>query len=90
MAKTFRIPKYVDLPFGYEVEIRQLGHRQFVEECGEGICAMWQVEDQGGVVYLDKSRDIKKRRADLAHEIGHAVLDWQARILGGRHADAKD
>lgn len=90
MGKQYRIPKYVDLPFGYEVEIKQLGKKQFKEECGDGCFAMWEVADHGGTVYLDKSRDIKKRRADLAHEIGHAVLDWQARILGGKHADAKD
>lgn len=86
----YRIPKYVEFPFGYEVEIRQLSKKQFLEECGPECYAMWEVAGNGGTVYLDKSRDIKKRRADLAHELGHALLDWQARILGGNHADAKD
>jgi hypothetical protein len=85
-----RIPKYIDLPFGYEVEIRQLSHKAFVEECGEDCYAMWEVGDNGGIVYLDKSRDIKKRRADLAHEVIHAVADWQVKVLGSDHADVKD
>lgn len=90
MGGKYRIPRYIDFPFGYEVEVRQLGKKQFQEECGSDCFATWEVGDNGGVVYLDKSRDIKKRRADLAHEIGHAFLDWQAKVLGGQHADAKD
>jgi Zn-dependent peptidase ImmA (M78 family) len=89
-GKKYRIPRYVDLPFGYEVEIKQLGRKAFQEECGSDCYAQWEVSGHGGTIYLDKSRDIKKRRADLAHELGHALLDWQARILGGKQADAKD
>ena len=46
---------------------------------------MWNVGDNGGVICLDKSRNVKKRRADLAHELGHAFLDFQARALGSVH-----
>lgn len=84
----YRIPKYIDLPFGYEVEVRQLSHKAYVDQWGEGSYACWDVDDR--VIYLDKSRDIKKRRADLAHEMLHAVSDWQVMVLGSHHADAKD
>jgi Zn-dependent peptidase ImmA (M78 family) len=86
----YRIPHFIDLPFGYEVEVKQLTHKEFVEEMGQDAYAGWDVGEHGGTIYLDKSRDIKKRRADLAHELGHAFLDFQARVLGGKHADAKD
>lgn len=86
---SYRIPRYIDFPFGYEVEVKQLSHKAFVEECGADCHAMWEVGEHGGVIYLDKSRDIKKRVADLAHEIGHAFIDWQCKILGSKHADAK-
>lgn len=84
-----RIPKYVDFPFGYEVEIKQLSRAQFVEECGSDCYACWESGDSGGVIFLDRSRPIKKRRADLAHEILHAAADFEARLLGTALADAK-
>lgn len=88
---SYRIPKYIDLPFKYTVEVKQLNHKAFVEECGEDCYACWDVGEHGGTIYLDKSRDIKKRTADLVHEMGHAFMDFQARILGnGRVADATD
>lgn len=87
---NYRIPRYIDFPFGYEVEVKQLPRKAFTETCGDDCYAMWEVGDNGGVVYLNKSRDIKKRRADLAHEIGHAFLDWQVKVLGSEHANPKD
>ena len=86
---SYRIPKYIDLPFGFEIEIKQLSHKAFVEEAGEDCYACWQVEENGGTIFLDKSRDIKKRRADLCHEVIHAVADWQVAMLGGPKTDAK-
>lgn len=88
---SYRIPRYLDLPFGYTVEIKQLSHKSFVDEWGEGCYAIWDVDDNGGTIFLDKSRPIKKRRADLVHEVIHAVADFQVKILGNRSvADATD
>lgn len=84
-----RIPRFVDLPFGYEVEIRQLSRKEFLEECGTECYAAWESGDSGGIIYLDRSRPIKKRRADLAHEILHAAADFEARILNSELAEAK-
>jgi hypothetical protein len=84
-----RIPKFIDFPFGYEVEVRQLSRKDFVEECGTECYACWESGDSGGVIYLDKSRPIKKRRADLAHEVLHAAADFEARLLGTEFAEAK-
>lgn len=85
----YRIPKYIDMPFGYTVEVKQLNHKDFVEENGDGCFATWSTDDR--TIYLDKSRDIKKRRADLVHEMIHVVGDWQAYILGdGKKTDATD
>ena len=87
---SYRIPHYITLPFGYEIEIEQLTHKAFTEEYGDDCYACRVVGENGGTVYLDKSRDIKKRRADLVHEVLHAVADWQVKLLGGPRADAKD
>ncbi len=84
-----RIPAYIELPWGFEIEVVQLSHKAFVEECGEDCVAAWEVGNNGGTIFLDRSRDIKKRRADLAHEVGHAFLDFQVHVLGSAHADAK-
>ncbi len=81
------IPTHIELPWGFEIEVIQLSRKAFVEECGEGSVACWEVGDNGGTIYLDRSRDIKKRRADLAHEVGHAFLDFQTHVLSSKHAD---
>lgn len=86
----FRIPQYIDFPFGYLIEVRQLRRAAFIEENGADVFATWESGKNGGTVYLDKSRPVEKRRADLAHELIHAALDFQAKIIGGKHGDAKD
>ena len=86
----YRIPRYIDLPFGYLVEVKQLSRRAFIDENGADVFATWESGENGGVVYLDRSRPVDKRRADLAHELIHAALDFQAKIIGGAHGDAKD
>ena len=79
------IPKSVRLP-GFKVKIVQLDHDDFVDDFGRAKGA-WMDEEM--TIYLDRSRPIRKRRADLVHEVGHAYLDWQAIMLGCRNVDAK-
>lgn len=86
--KRHPIPEHVDLPFGYRVMIKQIPRKELEGHLGNGVMASWVVEDQ--TIYLDKSRPIKKRRADLAHELVHALADWQAKVLGGPLGDAKN
>ena len=82
-----RIPSSITLPFGFVVKIAQLHDREFEEETGGGCLACWMVDDH--TIYLRLSRSIKKRRADLAHEVLHAAADWQVWVLGTPHADPK-
>ena len=82
-----RIPATVRLPFGFKVKIIQVAHEDFVNDFGARSKAAW-VDDER-TIYLDQSRPIRKRRADLAHELGHVVMDYQAQVLGSRYADAK-
>jgi len=79
------IPKTVRLP-GFKIKIVQLEHDEFVDDFGRCKGA-WVGEEM--TIYLDRSRPIRKRRADLIHEVGHAYLDWQALMLGHRNVDAK-
>ena len=83
-----RIPTRINLPFRYLVRVVQLGQREYTKECGDDSLACWVVEER--TIYLRRSRPQKKKRADLAHELGHAFLDFQTHLLGGKHADAKD
>ena len=82
-----RIPATVRLPFGFKVKIVQVEHEDFVEDFGGRTKAAWVDEER--TIYLDKSRPIRRRRADLAHELGHVIMDYQAQVLASRHADAK-
>ena len=80
-----KIPKSVRLP-GFKAKIVQLDHDEFIEDFGRSK-AHWVDEEM--TIYLDRSRPIRKRRADLLHEIGHFYLDWQVMCLGQRNVDSK-
>lgn len=86
-AHRLRIPRYINLPFGYRVQVVQLPDSEFNEEIGADALAGWVVEEKQ--IYLRSSRNLKQRRADLAHEMLHVVSDWQVELLGGKHADVK-
>ena len=86
--KKKRIPGRIRFPFGYTVKVVQLDHREFEEETGGGCLACWMTDER--TIYLDKSRPIKKRRADLSHEVLHAAADWQVWVIGTKHADVKE
>lgn len=87
MSQRLRIPGSITLPFGYRITVKQLPTSELVNLLGEDVMAGWVCESN--TIYLDKSRPIAKRRADFAHELVHAVADWQAFILSGPHGDAK-
>ena len=82
-----RIPATVRFPFGYKVKVLQVEHEDFIEDFGVRTRASWVDEEM--TIYLDRSRSIRKRRADLAHELGHVLMDFQAEVLGSKYADAK-
>lgn len=82
-----RIPATVRFPFGYKVKVLQVEHEDFADDFGAKTKAAWVEEEM--TIYLDRRRPIRKRRADLAHELLHVVTDWQSQVLASRHADAK-
>jgi len=89
MTRTpFRIPKATTLPFGYVIHIRMISDEEFEEECGGPTdLAAWIAEER--TIYLRQSRNLRQRRADLTHEMGHAFMDWQESVLGSKFSDPK-
>ena len=73
-----RIPHKVVLPFGYHIMIRLVTDsemdRQDVNADG-----IWDNESK--TIYIRKRLPVTRRRYILAHELGHAWLDWQHRYL---------
>ncbi len=76
-----RIPTRINLPFHYRVEVVQLSNTDYNEECGDDSLACWIVGNGCGTIYLRKSRSVRKRRADLAHELLHACADFQTWLI---------
>lgn len=83
----YRIPAHILFPFGYRILITQLSDSEYDEENGSDSLACWIVEER--TIYLRKRRPLKKRRADLTHEVLHAAADWQAWLLGGSQAEVR-
>jgi hypothetical protein len=61
-----RMPSRVVFPFGYRISVRQLSDTDM---------------DRRDPNYLRKRLPVTRRRYILAHELGHAWLDWQHRHL---------
>lgn len=83
----YRIPATVRFPFGFRVKVAQVEHEDFVDDFGGRTKAAWVDEEM--TIYLDRSRPIRKRRADLAHELMHVATDFQSAVLASKYADAK-
>ena len=73
-----RIPTRVVLPFGYQISIRQLTDTEMDKRDANADC-IW--DDDNRTIYIRKRLPMTRRRYILAHELGHAWLDWQHRHL---------
>jgi Zn-dependent peptidase ImmA (M78 family) len=69
-----RIPRVVHLPFGYRVLIKQVTKRELRIRVGDDCVAGWVAGDR--TIYLIRSRPMRDKRADLAHELGHVMVDF--------------
>lgn len=76
--RTLRIPKSVVLPFGYRITVRQLSDSE-MDKLDANADGIW--DDETKTIYIRKRLPVTRRRYILAHELGHAWLDWQHRYL---------
>ena len=77
-VRQMRIPSRVVLPFGYRIAVRQLTDLE-MNERDRNADGVW--DDETRTIYIRKRLPITRRRYILAHELGHAWLDWQHRHL---------
>ncbi|TKB79567.1 MAG: ImmA/IrrE family metallo-endopeptidase [Nitrospira sp.] len=77
-VRHMRIPSRVVLPFGYKITVRQLTDQE-MNERDRNADGVW--DDETRTIYIRKRLPITRRRYILAHELGHAWLDWQHRYL---------
>ena len=75
---SMRIPSRVVLPFGYRISVRQLSDSE-MDRRDPNADGIW--DDELKTIYLRKKLPVTRRRYILAHELGHAWLDWQHRHL---------
>lgn len=73
--KRLVIPSTIRLPFGYVVKVKLAPASLFkILECGD--CdGLWDCETR--TILIRASLPVTRRRYILAHELGHAWLDWQ-------------
>ncbi|WHZ24177.1 MAG: hypothetical protein OJF47_003289 [Nitrospira sp.] len=75
---TVRIPNKVILPFGYHITVRQVTDSEMNRQDANAD-GIWNNETK--TIYIRKRLPVTRRRYILAHELGHAWLDWQHRYL---------
>ncbi|MFO0775534.1 MAG: ImmA/IrrE family metallo-endopeptidase [Nitrospiraceae bacterium] len=73
-----RIPLRVMLPFGYRIVVKQLTDSE-MDARDPNADGEWDCETR--TIYIRKRLPMTRRRYILAHELGHAWLDWQHRYL---------
>ncbi|MEK7236428.1 MAG: ImmA/IrrE family metallo-endopeptidase [Nitrospirota bacterium] len=73
-----RMPSRVVLPFGYRISVRQISDTE-MDSRDPNADGIW--DDATKTIYLRKRLPVTRRRYILAHELGHAWLDWQHRHL---------
>lgn len=73
-----RIPTRVVLPFGYRISVRQVSDAD-MDKRDINADGIWDAETR--TIYIRKRLPVTRRRYILAHELGHAWLDWQHRYL---------
>jgi len=69
-----RIPRTVRLPFGYHVRVKQVTLKELRLRVGDDCVAGWVAADR--TIYIVRSRSMRDKRADLAHELGHVMVDF--------------
>lgn len=75
---TVRIPNKVILPFGYHIMIRQVTDSE-MDRQDANADGIW--DNEAKTIFIRKRLPVTRRRYILAHELGHAWLDWQHRYL---------
>lgn len=68
-----RIPKSITLPFGYRVTVKQLSNSD-MDMLATDADGLWM--DDTRTILIRKTLPAKRRAYILAHELGHAWLDW--------------
>jgi len=76
--RHLRIPGGVVLPFGYRISVRQLSDVA-MDKLDKDADGIWDAETK--TIYIRKRLPVTRRRYILAHELGHAWLDWQHRYM---------
>lgn len=81
---ALRIPNTVRLPFGYVVKVK-LAPASLLQMLGEPDCdGLWDCDTK--TILIRASLPVTRRRYILAHELGHAWLDWTHKYLDGGSA----
>ena len=76
--RHLRIPSRVVFPFGYRISIRQVTDAE-MDTRDANADGIWDSDTR--TIYIRKRLLVTRRRYILAHELGHAWLDWQHRYL---------
>jgi len=72
---ALRIPSTIRLPFGYVVKVKH-APASLLAQLGAPDCdGLWDCDTK--TILIRASLPITRRRYILAHELGHAWLDWQ-------------
>jgi len=75
-----RIPRFIDLPLGYHIEVKYLSKEAFHEKNGSAEGAWWDESDgasEGGVIELIKEASPKDKWAGFLHELEHTLVDYR-------------
>lgn len=77
-----RFPRRVTLPFGYVVRVKEVtdGEMREMDDADERTSdGCWDIETR--TIYLVKTLSPRRKRYILAHELFHALIDYEHHLL---------
>lgn len=75
----WRVPSKIVLPFGFVIKVRAGSAAQIARHCDDRATdACFDFDTR--TIWLQEGRDERDQLDDLAHEMIHAVADWQVYV----------
>ena len=71
------------MPGGFKVTVEVLGKQDASEEMGNKVLAQYYQSEHK--ILLKRTRSMRKRKADLEHELGHMCIDWADHFVRKAH-----
>ena len=74
-----RVPRIIQLPFGWDITVKQLSQKALNEYADDHVYGLWEIDTR--TIYLSKDLPFTQKIDILLHECDHALNDLRHAAL---------